>query len=375
MKNVNKVLPQVAKKGLMSVSLAVGLAVMVSGCSMNTLKISKDFKEVPEVTRNNMTDAVSCMGSALKKGNSNSAYIFMVRDVKDGTVKDSVYQDGPLADAGRVQLMNVLSEHLYPHVGLVADNFPMMFSQVGKEAVGLNRFGLPSPQNMGIFMSSYSGIIQNARKAKRLNPARNVIPLVISGSFTRFDSDNLVQSGSGQNLGSRTKRLAENERDDYWRRVSGQADIGSTSSARAISLVMNLVDPRNNLVVSSQSFDLIFYRENKNFRLRIGVGDGYYGISKNNVVVEGVHGAQKVLLDAAALWLLNKAYGGQTNFSSCFNNAQRRLTMTAGEISQIDKRNLARQQAMVDKAARQNPVKTNVQKTPAKQPVKAKQGG
>ena len=127
----------------------------------------------------------------------------------------------------------------------------------------------------------------------------------------------------------------------------GQIDIGNTLSAKAISLVINLVDPRNNLVVSSQSLDLIFYRKNKTFRLRIGVGEGYYGISKNEVEVEGVHGAQKVLIDAAALWLINKAYGRKGKFSSCFTAAQKRITMAPAQIGQINKKIRAKQDAIV----------------------------
>lgn len=314
--------------------------------------IAHELTETPEVSRSNMTNAIGCMGGTLKKSGSNNAYIFLIRAINDGTVKDSVYQDSPLSDAGRIQLMNVLSEHLNPHVGLVVDTFPLMFSQTGKEKLGLNRFGLPSVENQQAFMQSYTGIIQNARQAKRLPLATNIVPLIISGSFTRFDSDNIVQTGSGQNAGTRTKRLAENEVDDIFRRPTGQIDIGKTSSARAISLVINLIDPRNNLVVSSQSLDLLFYRKNKTFRLRIGTGDGYYGISKNQVNVEGVHGAQKTLVDAAALWLINKAYGGQTDFSSCFTTKQQRMTLSAAKISQIDKTSLAKQDAIVKRAAR-----------------------
>ncbi|QTR50527.1 hypothetical protein [Candidatus Thiothrix anitrata] len=128
--------------------------------------------------------------------------------------------------------------------------------------------------------------------------------------------------------------------------------MGNTSSARSMSLVVNLTDPRNNLIVSSQSFDLIFYRDNKTFRLRIGVGDGYYGISKDYVTVEGVHGAQKTLIDAAAFWLLNKAYGGQTDFGACFSDSQRKLTMTSAQLAQISAENRAAQQALADKAAK-----------------------
>lgn len=322
------------------------------------MKISTNLKNTPNLTTSNMTDAIACMGSSIKKSPTKNAYLFMVRDVNDGTVKDSVYQDSPLADSGRIQLQNVLSEHLNTPAGLVMDNFPLIFSQLGKEGLGLNRFGLPSSDNLNIFLSSYQGIIQGARKAKGLPNATGIIPLVISGSFTRYDSDNLVQSGSGRNAGSRTKTLAENETDSQWRRVSGQIDVGNTSSARAISLVINLVDPRNNIIVSSQSFDLIFYRNNKTFRLRIAAGDGYTGVSRSRVEVEGLHSAQKTLLDASAFWLLNKAYGSQTNFSSCFKSEeQKNLTLTHSKLGQVKRDKLAAQEALSRKAKKVEVVK------------------
>ena len=344
-----------SKACVFGITLAVS-TLTLSACSSNKLTIAKSYKNSPEVTQNNMTDAISCMGRTLKKGHSSNAFIFLVRNINDGTVKDSVYQDGPLSDAGRIQMINVLSDHLNPQVGLVTDTFPLMFTQTGKERLGLNRFGLPSLENQQAFMQSYSGIIQNARKTQKIAPANNIVPLLISGSFTRFDTDNLVQKGTGQNIGSRTKRLADSEKDSIWRRTSGQIDLGNTSSAKALSLVINLVDPRNNLVVSSQSLDLIFYRDNKTFKLRVGIGDGYYGISKSDVQVEGVHGAQKVLIDAAALWLINKAYGGQNNFNSCFNNGQKKITLTS---AQIDRKALAKQEAIVEKAIAKKTKKGN----------------
>lgn len=348
--NKLKLLPATIKSKL-GIAFVSGLA-MLSGCASNTLEISSNLRETPEISRTNMSGAIACMSSELQKGDPDSAYIFLVRDVIDGTVKEGPYQDSPLSDAGRIQFMNILSDNLYPHVGLVTDNFPYMFTQNGKEDVGLNRFGLPSQENLNIFMSAYSNIIESARQGRGLLPANNVVPLVVSGSFTRFDTDNLAQEGYGNNLGTRTKRLADNELDEIWRKPTGEMDFGSTSSARAISLVLNLTDPRNNLVVSSQSFDLVFYRSNNSFRLRIGMGDGYYGISKDNVVVEGVHSAQKTLLDAAAFWLLNKAYGGQTDFGSCFSNAQQKLTMTTEQFAEISESNRAAQQALAEKAIR-----------------------
>lgn len=315
--------------------VALCLIGLLSGCASEyRTKISTDFKEKPKVSQTNMSCAIACMANTLQGSKPTSAYVLLVRDVKDGTVKDSDLTDGPLSDAGRIMLLNTLSEHIFPHAGLVPDTFPFIYVANGREDVGLNRFGLPSPENMQQFLAIYEPIIQKARKKKNMPPASNIVPLVVSAQFSRFDADNAVQEGMAHNIGTRTKELADNEEDSRWRKFAGEASIGLTSSARLISLVINLIDPRNNLVVASQSFDLIFYRDNRTYRLRAALGEGYYGFSKDNIVVEGVHSAQKLLIDAGALWILNKAYGDQDRFATCFTPEEQQVTQSSVEMYQ-----------------------------------------
>lgn len=305
----------------------------LSGCASEfQTKVTTQFKEVPKVTETNMTSAIVCMGNTIQHANASSAYIFLVRDVKDGTVRQDSLNDGPLSDAGRIMLLNTLSEHTYPHAGVVPDTFPFLYLPTGNEEAGLNRFGLPSEQNMQKFLAIYEPIIQAARKQKKLPQAGNIVPLIISAQFSRFDADNLAQDGMGHNAGTRTKQLAENEEDDRWRKFAGEASYGTTSSARLLSLVVNLIDPRSNLVVASQSFDLIFYRDNRTYRIRAAIGEGYYGFSKDKVVVEGVHTAQKVLIDAATLWVLNKTYGDLDMFAKCFTPELKQVTISPMQI-------------------------------------------
>lgn len=293
-------------------------AILLSGCSKHNLQMAKKFEKTPELTETNMSKALQCINGILKYTPAKTPYVFLVRDVVDGTIReDASFVNGPLSDAGRMQLINILSDNTYPHLGLVTDHFPMMFKTLNKENVGINRYGLPTSENMNTFLGFFAQIINNARERKRFLPASKVMPLVISGSFTRLDNDSLYQSGSGQNAGINS---------DEDERRSGQIDIGKTKSARAISLVVNLIEPRYNLVVSSRSFDLFFYRTNKRGRFRVALGDGFYGFSKNEVIVEGLHGAQKTLLDAVAIWILDKTYGEQANFSSCLTPEQAVLT-------------------------------------------------
>lgn len=304
--------------GLKKIGLAaIGLCIATfSGCAAYSVThVEPMLKHTPTPSRTNITQAVQCMGNTLNNSRIPRAYIFMVRDLPDGTVKQGPYQNGPMSDAGRTQFINTLSEHLHPHVGLVTDKYPDIFQQARKENIGLNRFGLPSSNNVRAFTSIFKGIIDAARQSRRLPPVSQVIPLVVDGSFTRMDSDNYHQYGDAHNGGFRG---------DSNNRQSGQIDFGNTQSARAITLAINLVDPRTNLVVAARSFDLQFSRTNDKRRFRIALGDGFYGYSRNEVIVEGLHSAQQTLLDAAAMWVIEKSYGDKINFSACLTPAQLR---------------------------------------------------
>lgn len=309
-------------RGKTGLTLAL-LSLALSACSNSTTKIEPVLEATPTPSRTNISAAVQCMGQKLADSTSSRSYVFLVRDLPDGTVKDGPYQNGAMSDAGRTQFVNTLSEQIHPHIGLVTDKYPSIFSPLTKEDVGLNRFGLPSAKNVQTFEAIFRGVIDASRNAKQLPPANSIIPLVVDGAFTRMDSDNYYQKGDAHNAGYRgTDYEGDDDADAKDDRKSGQVDFGKTSSARAITLAVNLVDPRSNLVVSARSFDIQFSRTNDKKRFRIALGDGFYGYSNNEVIVEGLHSAQQTLLDAAVMWTLDKAYGSETDFSSCLTPAQ-----------------------------------------------------
>lgn len=317
--NLTRRLGRYAKTLLVVSSLAI-----VTGCtSTSTMTIKREFQEKPELSRNNMTGTLQCMGNSLEGQAVKQAFVFMVRDLTDGTIGNHAYSNGPLSDAGRVQMIHALSNNTYPYLGVVTDTFPTVFRPISKENVGLNRFGIPSNANFGALNAVYGQVIRNARRSAHMPQGVKITPLIVSGSFTRYDTDNLFQDGEGHDLGSRSRG-----NDSDRRRGSGNIDYGKTDAVKAITLVVNIIDPRYNLVLTSQSFDLFFHQKNNSFRLRFALGDGFYGYSKNKVEVEGVHGAQQTLVDAAAIWVLNTAYGKQTDLSGCYDENPGYLTST-----------------------------------------------
>ena len=289
----------------------------LSACTSSTSHVAETIAATPMVSRSNISSAVECMGERLSDAHTSRAYIFLIRDLPDGTVKQGPYQNGPMSDAGRIQFINTLSENIHPHLGVVTDKYPSIFKHLSKEDIGLNRFGLPSANNVKSFISIFRGIIDVARKNKKIPPAQSIVPLVVDGSFTRMDGDNFYQTGNAHNTGNRANG------DEG--KVTGQVDFGKTTSAKAITLAVNLVDPRSNVIVAARSFDLQFSRTNDKKRFRVALGDGFYGFSHNEVIVEGLHSAQQTLLDAAVMWVLDKSYGDRINFSSCFTPQQQQM--------------------------------------------------
>ena len=87
---------------------------------------------------------------------------------------------------------------------------------------------------------------------------------------------------------------------------------------RSITLVVNIIDPQHNAVVGTEPFDLTFYSKSKKARFRIAINEGYYGFSNTDILVESLHAAQQTLLEAAAVWVLDNAFGQQAELAPCF---------------------------------------------------------
>ena len=301
---------------LKNIAVTAFIAVLLSACgSSSRYTIDDEFDASPVKTKTKLTAALHCLGDQLEKNLDNpGAYIFMVRDITDGTIKNNYSNDGPLSDAGRIQLISILTAHTKPGYGVVLDEYPLMLKPVVNEQVGLNRFGVPSKNNLDFFISGLTEFTNTKRKEKGMAEVGEVIPLIIDGSFTRYDSSHIRSKGYGKNAGYRGD--IEDER-------SASVDFGNSGSERSITLVVNVIDPKNNVVVGTEGFDLKFYSNSKTARFRVAVDEYYYGFSNTDVKVETVHTAQQTLLEAVAIWILDNAYGGMVDFSPCFDTREK----------------------------------------------------
>ena len=289
---------------------------ILSGCgTVSRYTLDTEFDSTPIKTSTKLTDALQCLGGQLQSNlNHPGAFVFMVRSITDGTVKQSDYSDGPLADAGRLQLISILSAHTKPSYGVVLDEFPFMLRSVVNEQIGLNRFGVPSQENMSAFVSQLTQYTNLNRQANGMPLVTEVMPLTIEGAFTRYDSSRTRSKGYGQNAGYRGDTNDEQ---------SASVDFGNSGSERSITLVVNVIDPKNNVVVGTEGFDLKFYSNSKTARFRVAIDQYYYGFSNTDVKVETVHAAQQTLLEASAIWILDNAYGRMVDLSPCFDSEAR----------------------------------------------------
>ena len=308
--------PRSRRQSSTAVAVVLVLALALAGCtSVSRYKLDAEFDSSPVKTRTKLTEALQCLGGQLENNRQNpGAYAFMVRDIIDGTVKNLNSADGPLSDAGRIQMVSILTAHTKPSYGMVLDAFPTMLRPVINENIGLNRFGLPLPDDLSTFVANLTRSANMSRRLKGMPTVDSVMPLIIDGAFTRYDSSHIRSKGYGANAGYRG---------DIEDEESLSIDFGDSGSERSVTLVVNVIDPKNNTVVGTESFDLKFYSNSKTARFRVAIDEYYYGFSNTDVTVETVHAAQQTLLEAGAIWILDNAYGAMVDFSPCFDTEEK----------------------------------------------------
>lgn len=295
--------------------ISASVALVMTGCStVKRYTLDTEFDSSPVKSKTKMSEALQCLRTELDNNLVNpSAYVFMVRDIIDGTIKHNNYSDGPLSDSGRVQMISTLSAHTNPSYGLVIDQFPLMFKPIISEQVGLDRYGFPSQSNLENFLPKLTTVANTNRTQRGMSEVGSVTPLIIDGAFTRNDSSHRRSKGYGANGGYRG---------DVEDEESAAIDLGNSGSERSITLVINIIDPKSNVVIGTEAFDLKYYSNSKTARFRIALNNYFYGFSNTDVRVETLHAAQQTLLEGAAVWILDNAFGKKVDFSPCFNQEE-----------------------------------------------------
>ncbi len=297
--------------------IIVALFATLSACANNSSYVFDKYLDFsPIKSKTKLTSALQCISDQLQlaKPRAPNTFVFMVRNINGGITGDRHYSDEQLSDAGRMQLINILSAHTKPAFGVVLDEYPPIFKATRDESTldkqsGLDRYSMPSPANMNEFITRLTRFSNNNRAANGLPAVNSVMPLSIDGTFTRYDNSSAHAKGD--------ERDAEGAQ-------SASVDFGKSGSKRSLTLVVNVVDARNNAVIGTEGFDLKFYSNSKIARFRVAIDEYYYGFSNQAVKVESVHAAQQILLEASAIWILDNAYGDMVDFAPCLDTQKTR---------------------------------------------------
>lgn len=263
---------------------------MTSGCTDTTSTMSNITTETPYVALTNLTETIKCMGRKIEQSDS-PAILLLVDDFYDGTVPiitdskalviSSMRQNGPLADAGKYDFEAIIKRSVsgkkivIPYslpIGLVKEN---IFGRLDKKYL----LGLAK-------MYKASGIIR------------------VKGVFTQNDSSEYYSKGTGTNNGVDGKH--------------GETEIeyGTVQGSKSISLVVHLGNAMNNTLAGATTLTLNTHSKKNELSIGFGYGEGGISFTREIKIEEGLHGAQRTLVEAAAMWVLRGLYN-KVDFSQC----------------------------------------------------------
>ncbi len=262
-----------------------------SGCSNINSSMSNITAETPHPALTNLTETLKCMGQKVNQAET-GAVLLLVDDFFDGTVpvlSDSkiltgryARENGPLADGGKYD-----------------------FEAIIRRSISHKKIIIPYSPPIGLMQEDKFGRldIKYVQDLAKTYGASAVIR--IKGIYTQNDTADYVNKGhssGGETRGS-----------------DGEADIeyGVSRASRSLSLTIYLGDAVSNTVGAATTLTLNSYTESEKFSIGFGYGEGSMSFARQDRVKEGLHGAQRTLVEAAVLWTLRGIYR-QVDFSSCF---------------------------------------------------------
>lgn len=264
-----------------------------SGCSNVNSSMSNITAETPHPALTNLTATLKCMGQEINKAETGGAILLLVDDFYDGTVPvvpDSKMltgrygrENGPLADGGKYDFEAIIRRCISHKKIIIPYSLPPGLVQEE------DKFGMLTPTYVRDLAKAYgaSAVIR------------------VKGVYTQNDTSDYINKGDGS--GAKTKG------------DQGEAEIeyGISKSSRSLSLAVYLGDALRNTIGAATTLTLNSYTESDKLSIGLGFGEGSMSFAAQSKLREGLHGAQRTLVEAAVLWSLRGIYQ-QVNFSHCF---------------------------------------------------------
>lgn len=264
-----------------------------AGCSNVSSSLSSISIETPYPAVTSLTQALKCMGDKINQSDS-QAVLLLVDEFLDGTVPivsdakvfagKAVRENGPLADGGKYDFEAVIKRSISD------DKIRIPYSLPTGLVTQEDPYGMLSPQFLQELKSKYgaSAIIR------------------VKGIFTQNDSSDFRSRGFGSGANVKGSH--------------GEADVeyGVSEAVKTLSLTVHLGIVPGNIVGPATTLTLNMHTRSDEFSIGFGYGEGSMSFAKESRMKEGLHGAQRTLVEAAAMWMLRGIYSSKIDFSSCF---------------------------------------------------------
>jgi hypothetical protein len=262
-----------------------------AGCSNVNSSMSNITAETPHPALTNLTETLKCMGREVNKSDM-KGILLLVDGFYDGTV--------PVMTDSRTALLRMPREN-----GPLADGGKYDFEAVIRRSISNKKIIIPYSLPSGLLQEDkYGGL--PAKYLQELAQYYKAAAIIrVKGIFTQNDTSDYRTSGFGSG--------AEVEGHD------GEAEIeyGLSKSSRSLSLTIYLGDALSNTLGAATTLTLNTYTKSDKFSIGFGFNNGNMSFAKQNKLREGLHGAQRTLIEAAVMWTLRGMYSN-VDFSSCF---------------------------------------------------------
>ncbi len=267
------------------------MLLLPSSCSNINSSMSNITAETPHPALTNLTETLKCMGQKVNQAES-GAVLLLVDDFFDGTVPvlpDSkiltgryARENGPLADGGKYDFEAIIRRSISHKKIIIPYSLPLGLMQEDK-------FGRLDPRYVQDLAKTYGASAV----------------LRIKGIYTQNDTADYINKGHSSGVETRGS--------------DGEADIeyGVSKASRSLSLTIYLGDAVSNIVGAATTLTLNSYTESDKFSIGLGYGEGSMSFARQSRLKEGLHGAQRTLVEAAVLWTLRGIYQ-QIDFAACF---------------------------------------------------------
>ncbi|WP_417916630.1 hypothetical protein [Candidatus Electronema sp. JC] len=271
--------------------LSGAVFLLPSGCSNINSSMSNITAETPHPALTNLTETLRCMGQKVNQTET-GAVLLLVDDFFDGTVpvlSDSkiltgryARENGPLADGGKYD-----------------------FEAVIRRSISHKKIIIPYSPPLGLMQEDKFGRLDISYVRELAKKYGASVVLRVKGIYTQNDTADYVNKGHSSGAETRGS--------------NGEADIeyGVARASRSLSLTIYLGDAVSNTVGAATTLTLNSYTESEKFSIGFGYGEGSMSFARQSRTKEGLHGAQRTLVEAAVLWALRGIYQ-QVDFSSCF---------------------------------------------------------